>query len=271
MRNRANRTGDGGTAPASRCERCRLMRADCLCALIPRVETRTRVVLILHQLEDGKTSNTGRLALRCLPNSALVIRGDRSRATGTSDLLAGARGGGEGTRDGERDRAAAGAAPDWSAHGDPVLLFPHPDARPLEDWRDNGRPVTLLVPDGTWRQGQRVRHRIPGLTTVPCARIARVAPSTYRLRTSADPRRLATLEAIAEALGVLEGEAPRRALLDIFDVMVERALRLRYRSAARPAPAASPSATGGGALFAGPPPLPLVSPASSDRSDGSSR
>jgi hypothetical protein len=173
-----------------------------------------------------------------------VIRGDRSRATGTSDLIDGARGGGagepDGDGDGERDRAGAGAAPDWSAHGDPVLLFPHPDAQPLEAWRDSGRPVTLIVPDGTWRQGQRVRHRIPGLATVPCARIARVAPSTYRLRTSPDPRRLATLEAIAEALGVLEGEAPRRALLEIFDVMVERALRLRYR-AARPVPAARPS------------------------------
>ena len=187
MRNPANRMGvhPGDTAPPARCPECRLFQYDCLCGLLPRVETRTRVVLVLHQLEDHKTSNTGRLAHRCLPNSEIVFRGD------------------------------------------PVLLFPHPDARPLEAWRDHPRPLTLIVPDGTWRQGQRVRHRTPGLQSVPCAAISREAPSNYRLRTASDPRRLATLEAIAEALGVLEGDEPRRALLKIFDVMVQRSLSAR--------------------------------------------
>jgi DTW domain-containing protein YfiP len=116
---------------------------------------------------------------------------------------------------------------DWSALGDPVLLFPHADARPIESWRGNSRPVTLVVPDGTWGQGQRVRSRIAGLADIPCATVTRDEPSRYRLRTTADPRRLSTLEAIAEALGVLEGDGPREALLHIFDVMVERSLDAR--------------------------------------------
>jgi DTW domain-containing protein YfiP len=218
MRDPANRMTTG--VPSHRCVRCRLPHAACLCDLIPRVETRTRVVLVLHQLEDCKTSNTGRLALRCLPNGEIIIRGDarRARAGGASD---------SGDRLDARPGAPGGTPANWAAHGDPVLLFPHPDARPLESWRDHPRPITLIVPDGTWRQGQRVRHRMPGLADVPCASIARDAPSTYRLRTTADPRRLATLEAIAEALGILEGAAPREALLRIFDVMVERSLRNR--------------------------------------------
>ena len=73
MRNPANRMTDAN--PGHRCARCRLVLCHCLCDLIPRVETRTHVVLILHQMEERKTSNTGRLALRCLPNSTLVIRG----------------------------------------------------------------------------------------------------------------------------------------------------------------------------------------------------
>ncbi|MES1208186.1 MAG: tRNA-uridine aminocarboxypropyltransferase [Pseudomonadota bacterium] len=117
--------------------------------------------------------------------------------------------------------------PRWDEHGDPVLLFPHPDARPLEAWRDHPRPITLVVPDGTWRQAQRVRRRIAGLAAIPCVSISRNEPSAYRLRHTADPRRLATLEAIAEALGVLEGPGPREALLQIFQVMVERSLRVR--------------------------------------------
>jgi tRNA-uridine aminocarboxypropyltransferase len=85
----------------------------------------------------------------------------------------------------------------------------------------------VVVPDGTWGQGQRVRSRIAGLADIPCATVTRDEPSRYRLRTTADPRRLSTLEAIAEALGVLEGDGPREALLRIFDVMVERSLDAR--------------------------------------------
>lgn len=210
-------------AEARRCPECRLARAACLCGLIPRVETRTRVVLILHQLELRKTTNTGRLALRCLPNGEVVIRGDSTRARSPRWRAAPAL-----STSGVSPSSATEQPPvDWTAHGDPVLLFPHEDARPIEEWRDNARPVTLIVPDGTWPQGQRVRHRIAGLDRVPCATISRSAPSRYRLRTTADPRRVSTLEAIAEALGALEGDAPRDALLGIFEVMVARVLKAR--------------------------------------------
>jgi DTW domain-containing protein YfiP len=210
-------------AMARRCPDCRLARTACLCALIPRIDTRTRVVLILHQLEGQKTSNTGRLALRCLTNGEVVIRGDRARAIAPRQVVVPAV-----STAGISPSAATDQPPvDWTAHGDPVLLFPHEDARPIEAWRGNPRPVTLIVPDGTWPQGQRVRRRIAGLDRVPCATISRTAPSRYRLRTTADPRRLATLEAIAEALGVLEGDGPREALLGIFDTLVERVLKAR--------------------------------------------
>ena len=131
MRNPQNRMVNG--LAAHRCPGCRLIVAACFCDLIPRVETRTRVVVVLHRLEAGKPSNTGHLALRCLPNSSLVIHGALDRAM---------------------------AAPAWAEHSDPVLLFPHPDARPLAAFCDNPRPLTLIVPDGTWRQAQRMRRRV---------------------------------------------------------------------------------------------------------------
>jgi DTW domain-containing protein YfiP len=221
MRNPGNRT-PGSSLAAHRCVDCRLAQSNCLCALIPRIQTRTRVIVVMHQLENNKTSNTGRLAVRCLPNSEIVMRGDpdwpRKEGEGGS------------ADDTDGPEASEGVTPpthDWNAHGDPVLLYPHPDARPIDAWKDHPRPVTLIVPDGTWRQGRRVRQRMAGLAQIPCASISRVAPSNYRLRTTYDPRRLATLEAIAEALGALEGEDARVALLAIFDTMVERTLRAR--------------------------------------------
>src|SRR5947207_6591113 len=62
-----------------RCSRCRLHRSLCLCAMIPRLETRTRVVLMIHRLEDRKATNTGRLATECLVNSEVRVHGFESR------------------------------------------------------------------------------------------------------------------------------------------------------------------------------------------------
>jgi DTW domain-containing protein YfiP len=98
--------------------------------------------------------------------------------------------------------------------------------------------VTLVVPDGTWRQAQRARRRVPGLAELPCAALPPALPSAYRLRTAPHPGRLATIEAIAEALGILEGPAPRAALLAIFQVMVERMLRAKGRGRAGEQPSA---------------------------------
>jgi tRNA-uridine aminocarboxypropyltransferase len=167
----------------------------CVCALVPRVETRTRVVLVIHRSEDRKPTNTGRLATLCLPNSEVVVRGHQEAPTDTLPL-------------GER----------------PLLLFPADDAVVLEPEMARGGPVTLVVPDGTWRQASKVRARVPALRGVPCVRLAAGAPSIYRLRAEAHAHGLATFEAIARALAVLEGPEIGRALEGPFRAMVERTL-----------------------------------------------
>jgi len=168
-----------------------------LCDLLPRLPTRTRVVLLLHQLELHKTSNTGQLALSCLPNSELVVRG------GPDPL--------------ERD---------WSRESQAVLLFPHADAQPLAQWRDAEQPVTLVVPDGTWSQAVKARRRVPGLLALPCAFLPPAAPSRYRLRVDPRAGHISTLEAIARALELLEvdGSAVREQLEFLQQIMVERSL-----------------------------------------------
>jgi DTW domain-containing protein YfiP len=171
-------------------------RTLCICALIPRIATRTRLVLLLHQLEDRKPTNTGRLAARCLTSSVVVSR-----------------------------TAGAGAEPPWDAPDrDALLLFPHPDARPLEAWRGHPRPVTLVVPDGTWRQANKARRRVAGLDRLPCVALPAATASRYRLRHDRRPGRLATIEAVALAMGILEGPDVQQQLEHIFQVMVDRTL-----------------------------------------------
>jgi DTW domain-containing protein len=186
-----------------RCPRCRMHGSLCICALIPKVETRTRLVLVIHRYEDRKPTNTGRLATECLPNSEVVVRGHEAQPSPP-------------------------IAPPPETQ--PLLLFPDEDAVPIERFADSARPVTLIVPDGTWRQASKVRARVPGLRDVPRVSLPLGARSLYRLRVDAHEQGLATIEAIARALGVLEGArgaAVQEALEWVFRAMVERTLWAR--------------------------------------------
>jgi DTW domain len=74
-----NETGEnddaGEAGDADRCERCLLRRRWCLCAEVPRVLTRTRIVIVRHYREVTRSSNSGRLAGLALPNCEIVDHG----------------------------------------------------------------------------------------------------------------------------------------------------------------------------------------------------
>jgi DTW domain-containing protein len=188
---------------ALRCAGCRLHRTLCACAFIPRIETRTRILLFIHHFEDRKSTNTGRLATRCLVNSEIVVRGRESEPPQVF-------------------------TPDPSTQA--LLLFPHPAALPVQRFVGSERPITLVVPDGTWRQAAKVRNRVPGLREVPCVTLPEGPPSSYRMRSEPHPGGLGTIEAIARALGLLEGQHVQVALERVLRVVVERALWAREAS-----------------------------------------
>lgn len=182
----------------ARCPDCRMHGSLCLCDRIPQLTTRTRLVLFLHHREDQKPTNTGRLAARCLVNSEVIVRGLEGEPS-------------------PRFEAPSGTLP--------LLLFPDEHATPLAEFVGSERPITLIVPDGTWRQAAKVRHRVPGLADVTTVSLPPDgALTTYRLRNETRDGGLATFEAIARAFGVLEGPEVERVMDDVFRTMVDRTL-----------------------------------------------
>jgi DTW domain-containing protein len=186
-----------------RCECCRMHRTLCICALVPRLATRTRLAVLLHYREARKPTNTGQLAARCLVRGSVEIVGDQDRplrlpAIGQDELA--------------------------------VLLYPGDDAVPISDFAGSAKPIVLIVPDGTWRQASKMRRRIPGLGALPCVTVPEARATEYRLRAELRADGLATFEAIAQALLVLEGEAGpaiEAAMTSVFRVMVDRTLWFR--------------------------------------------
>jgi len=177
----------------------------CICAAIPRYALDTRLVLVMHQRECYKPTATGPLALEVLLNSELRVHGRRDRRLDLSDLN----------------------VPERRT----LLLYPREDVpvlgRAFLD-RDK-RPVTLVVPDGSWRQAGRMARRLPGLEHAERVRLPAGPLSQWGIRRQSHAEHVATFEAIARALGIIESPAVQSGMEDLFRLMVRRTRQSRGR------------------------------------------
>jgi len=181
-----------------RCRGCGLPEEMCVCGELPRLSVRTRVVLLTHRIERTKSTNTGRLVARLLEGSSIRARGELEPK--------------------ERPPLPEGRR---------LVLYPAPDARELSPEDARGDPVVLLVPDGTWNQARRAFNRDPDVMGAEPVKLPAGMPSRYGLRRAPRDGTLSTLEAVARALGILEGAAIERQMMAAFDKWVERATRVR--------------------------------------------
>jgi len=101
------------------------------------------------------------------------------------------------------------------------LLFPADDAHPLQASAPGAQPLLLVVPDGTWRKARKLLHLNPVLAALPRVTLAEAAASRYRLRKAPGPGALSTVEAIVQALQVLEAPVSFEPLLKPFDALIE--------------------------------------------------
>jgi len=179
---------------SARCETCGVLLRDCFCAEIPNLTVKTKIVVVRHWREELTSSNSARLLPMMIPSCEIHRRGGKVRF------------------DAEKILAAA-----------PTPLFLFPDEGALELNADFLRkypgPHTLVVPDGTWSQVRRVHRREVFLSRVPTVKLTEAdivaQPTIYSLRHTDHPYALSTFEAVARALGVLEGKDLENALMKV--------------------------------------------------------
>ncbi|MFL5350344.1 MAG: tRNA-uridine aminocarboxypropyltransferase [Hyalangium sp.] len=182
---------------AGRCPRCYLPTRLCLCAEVPRLETCTEFLVIRHNKEKEKSTNTARMAALALSRCQVLTYG----------------------APGERFDDSVLEAPDtW-------LLFPDgqtpgPKAPPVR---------RLVVLDGSWGQARRMLQRVPALRRLPGLALPPPPPHTRRLRRPPNPEGMSTLEAMAGAVALLEGEELARRLYALHELMIDRVLASRGR------------------------------------------
>jgi DTW domain-containing protein YfiP len=163
----------------------------------------TRVIIYMHHRERHLTTNTARIAQLCLPDCDVRLRG----LTYCPIQLEGVF---------EENRQS-------------LLLYPSEDATELsKDYVESfKKPLTLVVPDGSWRQASKLYRREEALSAIPRVKIPQGALSEYKLRREPKKYGLATFEAIARALGHIEGKQVQEPLEKVFKKMVKLTLLSR--------------------------------------------
>lgn len=168
------------------------------------LQNRTRVVVLQHPEEARHPLNTARLAVLGLARAELHVGG-------------------------VFDPALWQRAPSW-------LLFPGEADCPAHTPATAAPPGhQLIVPDGTWRQARRLVRDNPGLATLPRLALPAGLRSRYTVRRACFEAALASVEAIAAALDVLDAPARHDALLAPFDALVQGQLAAARGRATRPA------------------------------------
>jgi len=106
------------------------------------------------------------------------------------------------------------------------LFYPSVDAVELDHElvARERTPIQLIVPDGTWRQARKVHSRHHELKDVPRVKISTPNTSKFHLRAQHRPEGMATLQAVAHALGVIEGDLVKAQLMKLYHAKVERTL-----------------------------------------------
>lgn len=172
------------------CYKCHRPQKVCLCHAIPAgalFDTATRIGILQHPQEAQRACGTVPLLQLCLQNLAIVI-GNRMPSPA------------------EDPKASA---PFLDGGRRCILVCPGPGAEPMENLAcSNGVEghdgLTLVFIDGRWPQAVKMIERSPWLRYLPRA-VLSPRQSAYTFRKQPRPGFVSTLEAVAEALEILEG------------------------------------------------------------------
>jgi DTW domain-containing protein len=193
--------------PRPVCYRCDKPLVTCICAGLVRVDNRVPVLVLQHPRERLHPIGTARFARLGLANARVEVAWDASRLEDEP--------------------------PSWLSEGS-ALLYPTAAARDLRELSPAERPRQLVVLDGTWNtartlyRDKRWLHRLPHYRCLP------TAPDRYRLRREPQDDYLSTIEAIVDALRILEPDTTGLdALLGAFDAMIDRQIEYIERGVGR--------------------------------------
>lgn len=194
--------------PRPFCYKCWRPELVCLCSHVRTFDSPIRLGILQHPDENKMPINTARLLSLCMPNSSFLVQG-------CFDIC--------------QDPIFKSATADTPRHKIAVL-YPHPNAKPIEELQ--GKIDTLLLLDGTWREAQKIwHHNQSQFIDYQLTAFTPSEPSRYRIRKEPSDLHVSSLEAAVIALRALSGDSKLgQEALDLFEIMVEKQLSFRGKN-----------------------------------------
>lgn len=205
--------------PRETCYQCWRPTTCCLCPSRPPMETRTRIVLLMHPMEfRHQKCTTGRLTCLNLANSEIIP--------------------GVSFDDNARVRSLIDDPMNY-----PVLLYPGEGAMSAAGDGFPGsalgaRRLVVFLIDATWSCARKIVRKSPSLLRLPLLRIEPRTPSRFTIKRQPAPWCLSTLEATHELLLDLEAAGidvytDKDRLLDAFNAMQDFQIQQAAKAALR--------------------------------------
>lgn len=205
-----------------RCELCQCAKANCICSLKPKLGSNAGFLLLMHDIEVLKPSNTGRLIADLIPDTFAYFW---QRTTVEDSLL------------------ALLGDPQWQ----PFVVFPEKHVKTeqikqgrqvfcnslptflhstkvtsKEKSKENKRPLFILL-DGSWKEAKKMFGKSPYLDKLPVLSlsadiVSEEAPKQHYIRQAELKHQFATAQVAAQLL-TLFGESYNADVLNTwFDV-----------------------------------------------------
>jgi len=194
--------------PKEPCDVCGIQVESCICEHFKKIDTQTRVDLVVHYKELKRTSNTGRLIQVLLKNQKIWIRGQKDQELDHSQI--------------PQDTYNT------------ILLYPSDEAKILDkaavkQLLKNNKALQIIVPDGNWRQASKVHYRVKEFKCLERYKLNlnEIKDPNKLLRTESKPSGLSTIEAIGHVLGIVECDSVKDHILNAFELKKTTQLKRR--------------------------------------------
>src|SRR5690242_9989779 len=192
----------------------------------PAVDNKVTILILQHPQEQDRVLGTAKLICSTLANARLTVGLSWRNLGHALKEPADAK---------EWGVLYLGSAQARKSNGDPLIAVDR-KGEPLADQAAARAGIKGLVAlDGNWAQAKALWWRNPWLTKLRRFVVVPDGPSLYGdLRKEARPDAVSTLEAVATALSVLEGDgAVREALLAPFKELLAKARTAGIRESKR--------------------------------------
>ena len=190
------------------CQQCSKPETACLCQFLSRQTNTIAVIILRHPDEVSKALGTAKLASLGLSKSKVVT----SLAIAETEVIS--------------------YLAEFSC-SEPLLIYPQAlnDDCPhyVYDFEKerftssslNKQYDSIILLDGTWRNTRELLHRNEWLKNTATLNLMNVGESRYRIRQAKQEGALATIEAVACALSLLDDSFKASKLLLPFEKMIE--------------------------------------------------